>query len=156
MTHALVRQSDGYGLLELIIAMVVTALLSALAVPAYNGAVARAKVARAIGEIGALSAEIDRFSRDNNDQFPAALSDLPVNIPVDPWGNQYQYLNIRAAGSGKGLYRKDGKLDRLNSDFDLFSAGKDGATASPLSAMRSRDDIVRANNGAFVGLGEDY
>jgi general secretion pathway protein G len=34
--------------------------------------------------------------------------------------------------------------------------GKDGASVSPLTARASRDDIVRANNGAFVGLASDY
>jgi general secretion pathway protein G len=156
MTYVGAGRSGGYGLLELIIAMVVASLLTALAVPAYTGAVARARIARAVGEIGAISVEIDRFSLNNNDQFPAALTDLPIDIPLDPWGNQYQYLNIRAAGPGKGPFRKDGKLNPLNSDFDLYSAGKDGDSVGPLSAKKSRDDIVRANNGAFVGLGEDY
>ena len=156
MTHVGVARSGGYGLLELIVAMVIAALLAALAVPAYTGAVARAKISRAVGEIGALSVEIDRFSLNNNDQFPVTLADLPVEIPLDPWGNEYQYFNIRAAGPGNGPFRKDGKLNPLNSDFDLYSPGKDGNSASPLSADKSRDDIVRAKNGAFVGLGEDY
>jgi general secretion pathway protein G len=57
---------------------------------------------------------------------------------------------------GKGPLRKDGKLNPLNTDYDLYSVGADGLSAGPLTAMQSRDDIVRANNGAFVGLGEDY
>ena len=156
MTHVGVARSGGYGLLELIVAMVVAALLTALAVPAYTSAVARAKISRAVGEIGALSVEIDRYSLNNNDAFPATLADLPVDIPLDPWGNEYQYFNIRAAGPGNGPFRKDGKLNPLNSDFDLYSPGKDGDSSGPLSAKKSRDDIVRANNGAYVGLGEDY
>lgn len=153
MTYVVAGRSAGYGLLELIITMVVVALLAALAVPVYHDAVTRAKIARAVGEIGALSVEIDRFSLNNNDQFPLTLADLPVEIPTDPWGNNYQYMNIRAGGTGKGPFRKDGKLNPLNSDFDLYSTGKDGDSAGPLSAKKSRDDIVRANNGAFAGLG---
>lgn len=156
MTYVGAGRSGGNGLLELMIVLVVAALLAAIAVPAYNGAVSRAKIARAVGEIGAISVEIDRFSLNNNDQFPVTLGDLPMDIPLDPWGNQYQYFNIRAAGPGKGPFRKDGKLNPLNSDFDLYSIGKDGDSAGPLSAKKSRDDIVRANNGAFVGLGEEY
>jgi general secretion pathway protein G len=34
--------------------------------------------------------------------------------------------------------------------------GPDGRTAPPLTARYSRDDIVRANNGAFVGVAADY
>jgi len=44
----------------------------------------------------------------------------------------------------------------LNSDFDLYSSGEDKNSKGPLSAKESRDDIIRANNGAFIGLAEDY
>ena len=156
MTQLCAGRSAGFGLVELIVVLVIASLLAALAVPAYNGYVDRAKVSRAIGDISGLSVEIDRFSVNHDDQFPATLADLPINIPRDPWGNEYQYLNIRAAGPGVGDFRKDGKLNPLNSDFDLFSAGKDGEFSGSLSAEQSRDDIVRANNGAFIGRGEDY
>ena len=156
MTQFCAKRENGFGFLELIIVLVIAALPAALAVPVCNGAVARAKVARGIGEIGFRSIEIDRFSVNNNDQLPTALARLPMDIPLDPWSSQYQYLNIRTADPGKGAFRKDGKLNPLNSDFDLFSAGKNGDFAGPLSAEKRRDDIVRANNGAFSGLGEDY
>jgi general secretion pathway protein G len=113
-------------------------------------------VADAIGDIGSISIQLDIFSLNNNDQFPATLVELPIAIPLDPWGRPYQYFNIRAAGPGVGAFRKDGLLKPLNTDFDLYSLGADGASAPPLAAARSRDDIVRANNGAFIGLGEDY
>jgi hypothetical protein len=29
-------------------------------------------------------------------------------------------------------------------------------TAKPLTAQASRDDVVRANNGAFIGLAQNY
>ncbi len=34
--------------------------------------------------------------------------------------------------------------------------GRDGVTSSALTANASKDDIVRANDGAYVGLGSDY
>ena len=44
----------------------------------------------------------------------------------------------------------------LNDDYDLYSRGKDGLTATGVSAARSLDDVVRANNGIFIGLGAHY
>ena len=44
----------------------------------------------------------------------------------------------------------------INSDFDLYSTGPDGASVAPLTAEPSRDDIVRANDGAFIGLASEY
>ena len=75
----------------------------------------------------------------------------------DPWGNPYQYLNLSDPKlKGKGQARKDHNLVPINSDFDLYSMGKDGASVSPLTAKASRDDIVRANNGRFIGRAKDY
>jgi len=142
--------------MELLVTLVVAGLLLTLAVPAYDGYTDRARVARAIGDIGTISLEIERFRLQNDDRMPVTLSELTIAIPNDPWGRPYEFLDISSAGPGKGDLRKDGKLNPLNTDFDLFSVGKDGKSAGPLSAKHSWDDIVRANNGAFIGLGEDY
>jgi len=156
MTDLRTPKCQGFGLLDLMIAVVIMSLLVAVAVPSYKQFVVRAKNARAIGDIGTMSIEIDKFRLKNNGQLPNSLNELSMEIPLDPWKTPYQYLNIGAAGLGKGGLRKDGKLNPLNTDFDLYSAGSDGDSAGPLSAKSSRDDIVRANNGAFIGLGEDY
>ena len=136
--------------------LVVATLLVSLAVPGYSAFTERAKVARAVGDIGSLSLAIDQFRLNYDDRIPLSLAELGVVVPDDPWGRPYEFVNIGAAGSGFGGLRKDGKLNPLNSDFDLYSRGKDGESTGPLNAQASRDDIVRANNGAFIGLGEDY
>ena len=150
------RTSQGFGLVELMVTLVIAALLVSLAVPAYDVFAQRAKVSGAIGDIGKLSLAIEHYRLNNNDRIPLSLAELGVAVPLDPWGRSYQFLNIPAAGPGKGALRKDGKLNPLNTDFDLYSLGKDGESAGPLSAEESRDDVVRANNGSFIGLGEDY
>ena len=149
-------RSKGFGLLDLMVTLVIASMLVTLAIPAYDMFVSRAKVAKAIGDIGKLSIAIEMFRLNNNDQIPVSLNDLTMNVPLDPWERSYIFLNIRAAGPGKGSFRKDGKLNPLNTDFDLYSLGRDGDSKGPLSAKASRDDIVRANDGAFIGLGEDY
>lgn len=149
-------RAKGFGLLELLITLVVVSLLATIAVPAYGRYAERARTAGAIGDIGSIAIEIGKFQLKNNNALPASLAELGIEIPLDPWGRQYQYFNIAAAGAGKGDFRKDKNLNPINTDFDLYSMGKDGATAGPLSAKASRDDVVRANNGAFIGRGEDY
>ena len=52
--------------------------------------------------------------------------------------------------------RKDKNLVPVNDDYDLYSMGKNGTTSMPFNSARGRDDIVRANNGRFIGLAEDY
>lgn len=150
------RKSEGMGLIELVVTLCIAMLLLTLAIPSYEAFVQRAKVTASIGDISELSLAIESFRLRNNDRVPDSLDELGVSVPLDPWGNPYAFLNITTAGPGKGQLRKDGRLNPLNTDFDLYSVGKDGRSALPLSAAHSRDDIVRANNGAFIGLGEDY
>ena len=109
-----------------------------------------------MGDIAGLILEVEKFRLRNNGRIPLTLDELAVDLPLDPWQQPYEYLNIVVAGPGAGDVRKDGKLNPLNTDFDLYSIGRDGETAGPLSAKAARDDIVRANNGAFIGLAEDY
>jgi general secretion pathway protein G len=58
--------------------------------------------------------------------------------------------------AGVNDVRKDKNLHPLNTDFDLYSLGPDGESRLPLTAGPSRDDILRANNGAFIGRAENY
>jgi general secretion pathway protein G len=34
--------------------------------------------------------------------------------------------------------------------------GKDGISSAPLTAKASADDVIRANNGGFIGLAARY
>lgn len=138
------------------VVLVIASLLVSLAVPSFSAYTERAKVARAVGDIGSLGLAIDKFRLNNDDRIPLSLAELGVAISDDPWGRPYEFVNIGVAGPGVGGLRKDGKLNPLNTDFDLYSRGKDGDSMGPLNAKASRDDVVRANNGAFIGLGEDY
>ena len=149
-------KSKGFGLLELMVVLVIASLLVSVAVPGYDRYVQRAKVRAAIGEIGKISLAIEEFRLRNMNRIPLTLAELGIEISNDPWGRPYEFVNIPAAGPGFGGMRKDGKLNPLNTDFDLYSRGRDGDSKGPLSAAASRDDVVRANNGAFIGLGEDY
>jgi general secretion pathway protein G len=150
------RTSKGFGLLELMVVLVIAGLLASLAIPAYSQFVASARTARAIGDIASIGLEIEKFRLVNDSLPPLDLAELPVEIPLDPWDRSYTYLNKAAAGPGKGAFRKDGNLNALNTDFDMYSAGEDGDSKGPLNAKASRDDVVRANNGAFIGRAEDY
>jgi general secretion pathway protein G len=101
-----------------------------------------------------MGALIDKYQIDNRN-FPDSLADIGQGALLDPWGHPYQYVNHNEPNT-RGLWRRDKNIVPINSDFDVFSMGKDGASRPPLTAAASRDDIVRANNGAFIGLASDY
>lgn len=144
----------GFTLIELLIVLVLLGVLATIALPNYQSYLTKLKNRQAILDIGDISSRLERYYTGNN-QYPPNLATLPGSTPNDPWGNAYQYLNIDA-GVPKGMVRKDKKLNPLNSDYDLYSMGVDGNTAKPLTAAASRDDIVRAGGGSYVGLASEY
>lgn len=150
-------RSRGFTLLEVLIALCVLGLLSAIAVPLYGAIASRAAVAQATADIGLLDMRLERYFSNNFD-YPDSLDELAGRQLLDPWGQPYQYLKIRGNDTPglRDRLRKDRNLVPINSDFDLYSMGEDGATRPPLTARPSRDDIVRAADGSFVGIGEDF
>jgi len=105
-------------------------------------------------DIIAISVVIDQHLEDTG-RFPADLAAIGRGGMRDPWKRAYFYLDLTSV-KGNGNARKDHSLVPLNSDYDLYSSGPDGASAGPLTAKASRDDILRANNGRFVGPASQY
>ena len=128
--------------------------LSALAGSVGIQALKRARITRAIGDLRTLDTDIRAYEVRNH-KYPVSLADVRPIIPNDPWGRPYVYTDVSQKAS-KGKARKDHKLNPINADFDLYSMGKDGRTAGPLTAAHSQDDVVRGNSGGFIGLARTY
>jgi general secretion pathway protein G len=137
---------------DLVILTAGALLLASFAIPAFSGYIHRSRVARAVSDIGTLSLQLYRYERDKS-TLPATLAEAGLGGD-DPWGRPYVYR--RAADSRASELRKDGELVPLNSDFDLYSLGPDGVSALAIPAAPSRDDVIRAANGAFIGLAANY
>ena len=148
------KHCDGFTLIEILIVIAILATLSAIAILAYSNYIQRAKIARCIAEVRMLETEIAAYQA-NNDKLPDNLNDLGRGNILDPWGNPFQFLNF-ANVKGAGKMRKDRNLVPINAHFDLYSMGKDGKSQAPLTAKASHDDIIRANNGSFIGIASDY
>ena len=148
---------NAWTLLELLLVVAILGILSAIAVPLWNNYLDKARNSAAMADIRAIESEIVRFQAERG-RPPNTLAEAGSPTRLDPWGNPYQYLRI--AGLPKkdvqGKWRKDRFLVPINSDFDLYSKGKDGESVPALTAHESHDDTVRANNGAFVGLASEY
>jgi general secretion pathway protein G len=150
------RRRAGLTLIELVLVLAAIGVLSALALPAYSGYRDRVRAADAATDIQGLAIMAKGF-RAEFGSYPTQLSQaIQEVIEPDPWGNPYRYLAITGNPANMGQTRKDKNLVPINSDFDLYSAGPDGQSQPPLMAAVSRDDIVRASDGAFVGLAEEF
>jgi general secretion pathway protein G len=144
----------GLTVVELTIALSIVAVLLSIAVPAYQSYRERVRVAQAKQEISTMSGVVANFFYDAR-AYPNSLAEVGLGEMRDPWGNPYGYLNL-ADAAARGQARKDHSLVPINTDFDLYSMGPDGRTAPPLTSQYSRDDIVRANNGGFIGVASEY
>lgn len=152
-----------FTLLEVMLVVAIAATLAAIAIPGYRGYVERARIASAISDIKNISTEIDLIAADEDADLPVSLAELDNGGLLDPWGRPYRYLRIDSppgpgggGGGPPGQPRKDRFLVPINSDYDLYSLGPDGQSVAPLTAAHSRDDIIRAADGAYIGPADRF
>lgn len=120
------RHSPGFTLLELLVVLVIIGLLAGYVAPRYFSQVGKSEVKAAQAQINSLEKALDHYRLDigrypSTEQGLKALMERPQNeakwqgpylqkaIPLDPWGNAYQFKSPGDHG-----------------DFDLWSLGKDG------------------------------
>jgi general secretion pathway protein G len=143
----------GFTIVELMIVMAIIAILATLADLLFATYRERAQNAHAAAEIHTIQNDIISFQIDNN-RLPVDLAEVNRDTLMDPWGHAYRYTNFTT--TPKGNWRKDKFLVPINSTFDLWSMGPDGQSIPPLTAPVSKDDIIRANDGSFIGRAALY
>jgi len=153
------RSRRGFTLIEFGVVLAIIATLAAMVSTAYLSYLERVRVLRSVLEIKNIATALSGYLVEG-ETLPATLADAGLGTPTDPWGNPYQYLPLAGGGGGGGggpaLARKDRFLVPINTDFDLYSMGQDGESVPPLTAAKSRDDVVRAANGAYIGLASKF
>ncbi len=147
-------RQNGFTLIELLVVIAIILTLAAIAIPNMLAALNSARIARAVGDLHTIGSEVQVYDAMNG-KYPDSLNDIGYGDRLDPWGSPYCYLNF-ANATGKGQMRKDRFLVPINSNFDLYSMGPDRASTAPLTAQNSRDDIIWANDGSFVGPASQY
>jgi len=161
--------SHGFTLVEIIIGMCIVATLTAIAVPLTADYINQAKVVRAVTEIRMVEKEIIIFVTEKG-YYPGGRPPLMLESMqeigrqnfLDPWGSPYQYRNLAQGphtGAGKPKFcRRDRSFNPLNYDFDLYSVGPDRTlpTHNQITVNKGADDIVRAGDGSYVGVGAKY
>ena len=119
----------GFSLLELMVVVVILSILALVIVPRVIDRPDQARAARAQSDIAAIASAVNLYRLDNfryptTEQGLQALMTAPTTdpvpenwasagyidrLPVDPWGQPYQYLSPGVHG-----------------DFDIFTFGADG------------------------------
>lgn len=123
------RKTRGFTLIELMLVLVILATLATIVAPKLTGQSQKAKKTAARTQISQFEVALDAFEIDLG-RYPTttegmrALVEKPASdsaewtqpylkqdIPLDPWGNEYNYRY-------PGQNNKDG--------YDLYSFGPDG------------------------------
>lgn len=144
-------------IVELILVILLLGTILAMSIPIYHRQLEKARVTKAISDIRRCEQDLVEYMMERGTFLPQTLETVRWHNRTDPWGTYYQYLKIEGQEKKvKGQWRKDRWLVPLNSDFDLYSKGKDKQSQPPLTAENSWDDVVRAGNGSYIGLGKEY
>lgn len=142
--------------MDLMVAISIIGILATMATPVLSTYLNRARYARCIADIKVIESALSRYLV-KKDTYPDTLAQVNLAGLTDPWGQPFVYLKIDGADlSINGLVRKDKFMVPINSDFDLYSKGPDGESVPPLTARQSLDDIIRANDGSYVGRAAGY
>jgi general secretion pathway protein G len=144
----------GFTLVELTVAIGILAVIAAIGVPSYISYKQRAYVAAATMDIMTIATAINRYNTVNNSP-PPDLATIGFDTLLDPWGRPYVYLSFTGI-NGNGQMRKDKNLVPLNTQYDLYSVGADGQSRPPLTVPVSKDDVILANDGNYIGLASNY
>ena len=150
-------KNKGFTLVELIVVFAILSVLSLITAIYAIAYIKEARVQIAISNIKSIEKSIALFEAEHGN-LPDSLSEVGQDGMEDPWGNPFVYLRINGGKTPglNGKIRKDRNLHPVNTDYDLYSMGEDGKTSTQFVAKMARDDIVRANNGRYLGLAEDH
>jgi general secretion pathway protein G len=143
-----IMTNSGFTLLELLVVVALIGILATIGISSFTGFRENAKAARCMSDLKELEREITAYALEKGTFPPVAtwLSDIKREGLVDPWGRPYVYTaaGIRFIGANR------------NTDFDLYSKGTDGDSADGLLDSKSTDDIIRFNDGAFIGIAAKF
>jgi len=121
------RRKAGFTLIEVLLVLVILVILVSLGVGAYTNAQINAQINAAKAQVGLIDTPLHMYFLDMNN-YPSSLQALiqppgdanqqkwrgpymEKGLPLDPWGNPYQYQYPGQHNPGS---------------YDLWSTGPDG------------------------------
>ena len=153
----LIRTCRGMTFLEVSVAAAGVMTMFAIAVPSLEVAREDMRVHEAVTDITVIQFAVTKYElRYGTIPADTAALNLAEDVATDPWGHPYVYLNYATPDPADADPRKDQFLKPINTAYDVYRTGPDGLTHRNLSNTRARDDIVRAVDGGYIGVAEDF
>ena len=103
MKNEITQENQGFTLIELMIGVAIIAILSAIAIPAYNGYITSGRLAECANEISAIKLAQRQFFLENNGFFP-------VDGAATTVGGDYRNIENESGGYFRSTYREHGGI----------------------------------------------
>jgi general secretion pathway protein G len=156
------RNNAGFTMVELIMVMAIIGVLAAISMIAISDFKNKTKTARAATEIRGLEKDIIAYATDKG-TYPPDLAAIGMAGLKDPWNGNYVYTPAPPAtappappASHPRYVTADIDTPPLNTDFYLYSKGPNGRSDPWIGSDDSLDDLIRANDGSYVGTAEQF
>ena len=84
------------------------------------------------------------------------VEDEPLAVKIlSDYIAQVSFLDLQGTFKN-ALLATDYLQDNIVDLIFLYSDGQDGQSSAPITASKSQDDIIRASDGAYVGLASQF
>lgn len=144
------QSNRGFTLVELIVVCAILGVLATMVMSSVGDLKQKVYISRAAAEIRSFEKDIFAYVSEKGSYPPDvnAVGVEPLKNAVDPWGNPYVYSATPA---------REFVGTPINSDFDLYSKGPDGAsTVLSTQLGDGADDIIRGGDGSYTGTAAKY
>lgn len=85
------RRTSGFTLLELMIAVAIIGILSAIAVPSYTNYVKRGKIIEATSGLSDLAVKLEQYYQDNRTYVGACATGTIAPLPTDTANSNFDF-----------------------------------------------------------------
>ncbi len=162
------KLQKGYSLAELMIVIAILGIFLSFAIATFMnaevdcndptvrpGIFARVYESAARTKLMKIDIKIKTFSL-NHSRYPDTIDELVghggLGITADDLivdGQKMIFTPVNTTNMGKVRKYKD--IHPVNLNYDLYTLGRDGKTATPFTSQPGCDDIVVANDGKYIG-----
>ena len=143
--------SAGFTLFELMIAVAIIAILSAIAIPAYNGYITSGRLSECANEIAAIKLAEKQYFLENNRFFP------DPDGTVTSVGSDYTTIEAASGGYFRSTYREHGGTAGIGGAAYLAHVNCDYTVTTPAAgglAVSYSITVTPTPGGRLVGLAE--
>ena len=128
------RPQKGFSLIELMIVVAVIGILAAIAYPAYQDYVTRAKRSDAMNTIAAFRIAQEKY-RANNTTY---TTNIALLSGVSATSNE-GYYSMSVVSAASSTYVIVAEPNFTDAECGKFAGGKNGATDGPITAFDGTD-----------------